>query len=367
MNRAAARRWRVVIEVLLVVAALATDGFAAPSLVVVVRPAEPGAVITEVLTRVRGELVASGFQVALVDHVPGAEPANEMKSIAAKFRPLAIFGIFEQPDGGAADVWIVDLMAGKTIVQRVQVGTRDGSPNKDGSSVQAVRAVDLLRASLLELVVERSTLPPPAAQAAPPAPVQRETSADAGQGACPGCAEPGAFGARSGQVGLEAGAAVLHSFEGIGPSFSPILRTSYQPASRLALRVSAAGFGTEPSLDAPEGRARIAQQFAMFELLPIFFADRALRPVLSIGVGAYNLRAEGSAGPPYAPTTQSLLGAVFDAGIGGHFSVSRHFGLSIEVHALFTSSYPMVRIAQSDVGRAGRPSILSSLTLVATP
>src|SRR5262249_48259576 len=157
---------------------------------------------TEVVTRVRGELVAAGFQVALVDHVPGADPGAEIRTVASHLHPLAIFGIFEQADSGAADVWIADLLIGKTLVQRVEPDPRQGAPAKDGSSVQAVRAVELLRASLLELVVERSNLPP-----APPP--QRDVAETPPR-------ESGAPAPRAGTMGFEAGATVLQSFEGIG-------------------------------------------------------------------------------------------------------------------------------------------------------
>ena len=56
--------------------------------------------VTEVVTRVRGELVAAGFQVALVDHMPGADPGVEMRAVANRLHPLAIFGIFEQSEIG---------------------------------------------------------------------------------------------------------------------------------------------------------------------------------------------------------------------------------------------------------------------------
>src|SRR5262245_4284789 len=99
MTRRAAARWRAVIEALpaLVAAALlafSLEARAAPNLVVaVVRPSEPGPMVTEVVTRVRGELVAAGFQVALVDHVVGMDPGAEIRAIANRLHPLAIFGI----------------------------------------------------------------------------------------------------------------------------------------------------------------------------------------------------------------------------------------------------------------------------------
>jgi hypothetical protein len=357
MSPASAARWRRIVGILLPLAALATEARADPSLVVaVVRPRDPGPMVTEVVTRVRGELVAAGFEVALVDHAQGIDAGAEMKAIANRLHPAAIFGIFEQTDSGAADVWIADLLTGKTLVQRVAADDKEGSPAKNGSSVQAVRAVDLLRANLLEILVERSNLPPPT----PPPREAIESSR-----VCP--CDPGAAPARGESVGLEAGTAVLHSFDGIGPSLSPILRAFYQPVPSVALRFSASGLGTRPLIEAPEGQARISQEFALFELVPVFFAERAVRPVVSIGFGAYHLQAQGVAEASYETSTRSFWAALFDVGAGVRFAASRHVGLALEVHALFTSSSPVVRIVDIEVGRAGSPSILSSLTLVATP
>src|SRR5262245_24227258 len=159
MSRTWAVRWRAVLGALFVTLALAIPARAAGTLLVaVVRPAEPGRMTTEVVTRMQGELVAAGFQVALIDHARGMDPGAELKVVATRFHPVAIFGIFEDPEGGSADVWIADLLSNKTLVQRVEADPREGSQVKSGSSVQAVRAVELLRASLLELLVERSNL-----------------------------------------------------------------------------------------------------------------------------------------------------------------------------------------------------------------
>jgi hypothetical protein len=357
MTRAVRGRWRIVLGILRALAliwfaARGAEAGASNQVVAVVRPADPGPMITEVVTRVRGELVAAGFQVALIDHVPGTDPGAEMRSVAQRLHPLAIFGIFEQ-SAGAADVWIADLVVGKTLVQRVEPDAREGAPSKEGSSVQALRAVELLRASLLELVVERSSLPPPSP------PRQRDTP--------PARAWEPAPSANAGTFGIEAGAALLHSFEGIGPAVAPILRVVYQPSPTVALRLTASGFGTEPLLDAPAGQARVAQQFGLLEVAPIFFADAPLRPLLSFGAGAYHLEATGEAALPYEASTQQVWTALLDAGGGAHLSAGRHFGVSLEAHVLFTSTRPAVRIAQLEVGGAGRPSIVGSLTLVATP
>jgi hypothetical protein len=166
---------------------------------------------------------------------------------------------------------------------------------------------------------------------------------------------------------LEAGAAVLHSFEGIGPAVSPILRVAYQAAPRVALRLTASGLGTQPTIDAPNGQAKISQEFGLLEVSPVLLADGVLKPLVSVGVGAYHFQAEGAATFPYEASTQETWTAAFDAGAGVRLAAGRHFGVSLEAHVLFAATRPLVRIAQVEVGGAGRPSIAGSLTVVATP
>jgi hypothetical protein len=111
----------------------------------------------------------------------------------------------------------------------------------------------------------------------------------------------------------------------------------------------------------------VTQDLGIVELTATPNADSPVRALFSIGAGAYHIRAQGAAGAGFEATNQDLWAALFDAGAGARVSASRHFAVSLEVHGLFASSYPVVRIADVDVGRAARPSMLAALTLVATP
>jgi hypothetical protein len=135
----------------------------------------------------------------------------------------------------------------------------------------------------------------------------------------------------------------------------------------IGIRLSAAGLGTSSSVEAPEGSALVTQDFGLIELTLAPNAEGAVHALFSIGAGAYHVRAQGSAPLPFEASKQEVWTAVLDAGAGARVSASRHFAISLEVHALFSSTTPTVRIAEADVGRAGRPTMLSSLTLVATP
>ena len=70
--------WRglVFALVLFAVSLVAGQLQAEPALVVLIRPSAQGPIVNEAITRIRGELVADGFDVSVVDAPPGADPAS---------------------------------------------------------------------------------------------------------------------------------------------------------------------------------------------------------------------------------------------------------------------------------------------------
>ena len=59
------------------------------------------------------------------------------------------------------------------------------------------------------------------------------------------------------------------------------------------------------------------------------------------------------------------MSAAVDAGVGLRMPLrARRVELGIELHALVAEPYPVVRFSQSEVARAGRPSMLASITLL---
>lgn len=140
--------------------------------VLLVYPSEAEPSVSAALVRVRGELVADGFEVLLVKTQPGTSSAAAMGE-AEHDSGSATVGLFLNADGTSAELWVVDKLTDKTVVRRVNTASE---PTDHLSEVLAVRAVELLRASLLEvLVVQRQA--EAAANRPNPAPIARETAA----------------------------------------------------------------------------------------------------------------------------------------------------------------------------------------------
>ena len=114
----------------------------------------------ELRTRLHAELRANGF-----DPVDARSNPAALDSVAAALEDsdaVAAFALVSVQDGVAVDVWLSDAMTGKTLVRRV-TGEHGDDATAD-PSLLAVRAVELLRASLLEIAVREPPephLPPP--------------------------------------------------------------------------------------------------------------------------------------------------------------------------------------------------------------
>src|SRR5690242_5307565 len=97
------------------------------ALVVLVRPAAESAIVIEAITRIRGELVADGFEVSVVDGPAGSDPAQVLTRAEQPAGAAATLGLFLQADASAAELWVVDRLTNKTVVRRVQMDKSSGS------------------------------------------------------------------------------------------------------------------------------------------------------------------------------------------------------------------------------------------------
>jgi hypothetical protein len=115
----------------------------------------------------------------------------------------------------------------------------------------------------------------------------------------------------------------------------------------------------------PGGYANVSQNFVLAEALVRFRRGRRLEPVVSLGAGILYLSAEGHETAPYIGGSAYRVSAAADAGIGLRVPIRpRRVELGVEFHALLAEPYPVVRFFQTEVARAGRPSLLASVTLL---
>ncbi len=322
-----------------------------PARVVLVRPGAADPSISEALIRIRGELVADGFDVELLDAQSASAPRPTMDDAGQQAGSAALIGLFLAPDGQAAELWVVDPRTNETLVRRID--TR-GEAREHIVEVLAVRAVELLRASLLELLMSSRRSAAPAA-APPPSEVSRQVSRRAERSLDP---------PRRSMWGVELGGGLLASPGGIGPALLLIARLRVAPLGPIEGRLSLAGLGTAPRVAGPQGSATVQQRFGLVELAALPWPELRLRPRFSVGLGALHVAVDGEASWPYRGVHRAQWAFAADAGAGVEFEIVRRIDVVVEAHALVAHPYPVVRFVETEAARGARPALLGSLSLV---
>jgi hypothetical protein len=324
--------------------------------VVLVRPADADPITAEALVRIQADLTAEGFSVVLVDapaNVPGRpaegtppDPSTgagtPVDAEAAQGSAVAI-RLSLDTSTHVAELVVTDRLRNKKFTRWID--THDAPPDR-AAEVLAVRAVELLRASLVELALPGAKTPAP----------------------CPSCPPPPK--PPDPMWGLEAGVSVLVSPRGVGPAALALARLRFAPIRLLELRVAFAGPGTSPRVEGPDGAsARVTQLLPLGEIALRPWPDLRVRPSFSLSGGAIGVSVEGEATPPspYKGREATTWSALVGGGVGAEVLIGPHFGVAAEARAFAAIPYPSVRFLGQEAARIGVPAVLASLTLVGWP
>ena len=356
--------------------------------VVLVVPEAAGAVATEALARVRGELGAARFEVE-TDVV--ANNVNRRATVERALRTAdarAAFGIFF--GSGVAEIWVSDSVSGRTVVQTLPLVR--GAPERR-ATVLAVKAVDLLKATLAEVWV-----------AAPPAP----TSSRRPAAGCAGRARGISAGGRAGRaaaarsppepapprpsrvdvttngvrssptgetamsareegpaqaLGRRLDVAVGGGWIGAGSisTWAPSLAVAAY-SGHAGARLIATGFGSSTELAQSAGSVRLAYGLALAELAARQPFGSHFDTTVSVSAGAARLAVDGTADPGYQASSTRVWSAVGGGGVGAAVLFSR-LTVTVDARVLMAATSTEVRIAGVDVVQAGRPIIWIGGTL----
>jgi hypothetical protein len=326
---------------------VAAPAWASSGRVALVRQAGADPTTTEAIHRIRGELVAEGFDVLDVDSPPDGDAEPVGGNAEAQTGTLATIDLSVDSGTHVAELRVVDHLTSKVVIRRTRV---EDSQATHAAEVLAVRAVELLRASLLELLLEDERPAPNPAIAD-----VRQASRWAAQG-LPTASESG--------WGVEVGACVLADFGGVPPAVLGLARVRRALVGPLTVRVTIAGLGTQSRVDAAAGTAFVTQDVGLVELVVVPWRAAVVRPMASLGAGTFYASVDGRANPPYAGRQSARWASAFDAGLGAEAKIGRRFALSVEGHALLVQPFPVVEVLGVDVARGGQPDILASLSLV---
>ncbi len=355
--RASSRRGRELARATGFVAALIVVGLtwargvrAEPMTVVLVHKASSGDVLSETTTRLRAELAAAGFDVDELVAEPGADPEELLAARTTSAPPSATLSVTEHDDTAAVDLSFLDP---KTHERQVRHVDMPPVARQRGPSALAVRAVELLRASLLgEAPREAPTPEPPK----PPEPRSREPR----PGRDDGTPDRGRASARAPWLVGELGAGMLYGARGISPAFAPLLR--FQAGTRTwAGRVSllAPAFGGEVS--AAGGSATLREELLSLDATVTLPAKGTLAFVGSAGAGGYHWHVSGEGTTPNVGHDVERWGAVVEAGAGALVRLGARAGLLLDAQALWFAPPLVVRIAGVEAGKSGQPTLCASI------
>jgi hypothetical protein len=339
-------RWLVGLALLLLCAGAAAEA----SRVVLLEPTNQAAALREAFERTKAELGAAGFDVVVRPLVDASNPRPALEEAARETNAFAAVAISTASGSAAADIWVTDRLTGKTLIRSVDV--RDVGAESRASAL-AIRAVELLRASLVEAI---HPPPPPATVPAPaPAPIPDDVSewmADPVDSPLAGFA-------------LEIGGALLHGFDDLGPAGSPLLRLSYGADLGLAGRLTVAGpaFGARP--EGPYGSAVVRQEMATLELVYAPPVDWwGVQPLASAGFGAYHLHARGELEPPFVGQTDEVWSLAVRFGVGLGYRFHPDVMALLDAELVLVVPRAVVTMAGEPIASAGAPSLSSSLGVV---
>lgn len=328
------------------------------------------------LTRLREELEAGGFTVATSDFGVGGEGLWLVDPPSPRDGSIATITLIGDPDAGAAELWIVNGVPwGRAVVRRLLV---PAGPGTQADEVVAIRALEFLRASALELAATRppslapspsvstDTRVTPTAPAEPsPSPPGRGAPAASASGAGADTAAGGPPPPARRRFAFELGVSLLES-AAVTPAFLPVARLRAEWLSLLETRLSLAGFGTQGRVTDGnlKGSAAIGHVLGLFELRAAFRSGRALRPAIGVGAGVLRVNLDGAGNFPYEGRSGQQWAALFDAGVGLTARLGARLAVAFEVHGQLATPYPTVQFSGEEAARIGRPALFSSVTLV---
>lgn len=289
--------------------------------VVLVRPKNDDPVLLDAFNRLGAELEIHHFETEIVETDVGPSPSEMLPEIARKANALASIALVQQTDRTSVQVWLADRVSGKTTMRTIDVGH-----GPDTSSVLAIRAVDLLRASLQEF--EPGERPPPDVKGVDPNPVPPAVVELT--------AEP------EDALRLRAGAVSIVE----GPPFGVAIGPTLAVARRWGIVEAGIG-GAGPLVGAryatATGSATIRQELAWGEGRVLFVDSPRVDVAANARLGAYFLQADGQAVPPLISRSDRVWSGFGALGVDAELLLFGRVALGIGLHAL--GLWPRVGVA----------------------
>jgi hypothetical protein len=316
--------------------------------VVIVRSGAVSPEVNETLSRLQGEVLSLGLEVAITERLATVNASQSrawVERLATEWETDAVIDVIGDAAPAAVDVWVFGRQPRRSEVSRVAL-----EPNTENAAERlAIRAVEALRSRLVEMDLAANIPPAPAATRAPPETVTQGPPRDSG--------DP------IGRLDLEMGAALLTSFDGVGPALMPLVRIGWSARSWLVLEGALAGFGSRPTVTSTVGSARVAQQYAVFGGCTCVRGAGALQPHLAISAGALRTTIDGQADAPADAHFVERWSFLLEGSVGARLRVAGRYHLTLAAHVQVAAPYVAIHFIDTVVATSGNPNLGLSLTV----
>lgn len=313
--------------------------------VLLVRPTGASPALNETLSRLKGEVLSLGLELATVERPATPRTAPDarvwLERLAAEREADAVIDVRSDDVPGQIDIWVFAEGGRRSEIARIALDADAG----DAPERPAIRAIDALRARLAEIEL---------AAKARPARAQPATIAESPP------PPPDALGHA---VDLQAGAAMLTGVDGVGPALMPIVRIGWTARPWLELQAAVAGFGSRPAVVSASGSARVAQDSAVVGAGVCARAERTLQPCVALSGGVLRTAIDGQADAPADAHSVERWSFLLDAGAGARLNLPGRYHLTLAAHVQVAEPYIAIHVVDARVATSGRPNFLLSLTI----
>ncbi|HEX4353685.1 MAG TPA: hypothetical protein VHZ95_12235 [Polyangiales bacterium] len=301
--------------------------------VLLVRPSVDDPMLIDAFHRVEAELRIHHFEPQLRELAAG----TSLGALAEGTHALAAIALVLRSGETTLDLWLRDRASGATSLRTLEAGT-----GADAASLIAVRAVDLLRASVGEFDPAMTSVEPsePTPSPATPTPATTATTASppppSAAAAATSSAPPPTPESQTATplATIEVEACALRASANFGFAAGATLGFYYRPIRRLALGVSIALPLTAAEVDTPSGSARVHQAFAVAEARWALLRVRSFQLAPLIGLGAYALQAHGDPLAPLVARSGVTASFLIEAGVRAEFALFGPVALGAALRAL---------------------------------
>ena len=315
--------------------------------VLLVRPANSPPVMDETLVRLKGELTSAGFEASIVDGAAGSAASSraDLERLAAERGADAVVAIVGDVSPDSVEVWVIDKVTGKSVVRRMPFQPAAAQTSK----TLAIRAMELLRASFLEIDLAAGNRQNEPVAAPPPAVVH--------------FVEMERLARRPEQWGVEVGGAAVMSVDGVGPALLPMVRFDGSLRPWFLAHATLAGLGTRPTVEGQAGSAHVAQAYGLLGGSFRFRASTHVHPFAELSAGALHTSIEGRAVAPNQSLAADQWSFLCDAGFGALVRLPDRFYVSLAAHVQLAQPYPAVRVLGTVVATSAHPNLLLTFTV----